>query len=253
MTMDAIAHHIRLTTGQQISARTATRYAHIIGKSFKKAFRLVDYKHDKFTVRKFCSSFLSSKRIVSIDESCFYVGDHPRKGWCTRGRKLSISCSKTVRRTKFTLLMAVTEDGIIHHEILDHNCKKTDFISFFKNIPFQSADTVVMDNISFHHSKEIIEWASLKSVSVLHTPPYSPRCNPIEKVFGFLKPRYRKACQESNNNFDKTVCLQTFEGVLATTRNRKLHSTFESTRKFVCETISSIDTDPSFVFMGYDK
>ncbi len=58
-------------------------------------------------------------------------------------------------------------------------------------------DIVVMDNISFHHSKEVRELANQHNVQIIFTPPYSPEFNPIEIVFSLLKRMYRAAL---NNN-----------------------------------------------------
>jgi transposase len=260
MTMGEIAHHLRERTGRRVSARTVNRYAHEVGKSCKKAYRIVDHTHDNRSVKAFCTSFLEAKNVVSIDESCFYVGDHPRRGWCTKGTKLAVRASKSLRMTKFTLLMAVTEEGVLHYKVLDHNCKKPHFITFFKEIPFSEDSTVVMDNISFHHSKEIVQLAKELKVTLLHTPPYSPRCNPIEKVFGALKPRYRRASWEIPKPSEASVYRQRFEELVALevasnrSSDRPMYvATFESTRRFLRETVANIDLDASFRFVGYDR
>ena len=70
-TMRQIAHDVSSCTGLRISSRTANRYAHLAGKSFKKAFPVVDHCHDNQRVKDFCSAFLASPSIVSVDESCF--------------------------------------------------------------------------------------------------------------------------------------------------------------------------------------
>lgn len=51
---------------------------------------------------------------------------------------------------------------------------------------------ILMDNVSFHHSKRVIEFLEFKNWDVLFTPPYSPVFNPIEGVFSIVKRYYQK-------------------------------------------------------------
>ncbi len=50
--------------------------------------------------------------LYCIDEAGFYVGDHPRKGRAKRGQRLAIGTGKSLRKTKFTLVMAIGVNGI---------------------------------------------------------------------------------------------------------------------------------------------
>ena len=50
-------------------------------------------------------------QLYSVDEAGFYVGDHPRKGRAKRGKRLAVGTSKTLRRTKFSLVMVVGRNG----------------------------------------------------------------------------------------------------------------------------------------------
>ena len=93
-----------------------------------------------------------------------------------------------------TLIMAVSSAGVVHHKILDHNCRKTDFLEFLEDLPVAPGTTVVMDNLACHRSVEAKAIMTRKGVKPLFTPPYSPRFNAIEYVFGWMKPLYRSNC-----------------------------------------------------------
>jgi transposase len=56
---------------------------------------------------------------------------------------------------------------------------------------------VLMDNISFHHSKEIKELAKQHKMKLLYPPPYSPDFNPIELAFSQLKRIFRNKLYEN--------------------------------------------------------
>jgi transposase len=51
---------------------------------------------------------------------------------------------------------------------------------------------IMLDNVSFHHSKYVVEYCNHRGWSLLFTPPYSPWFNPIELCFSIIKRRYAK-------------------------------------------------------------
>ena len=199
--------------------------------------RVVNYQHDNSKVVQSCTDFKKAfhdNTIVSIDKAGFYVGDHPKKGWAIKGQAPVISTDRTVRRTKFSLIMATGTEGVLYYEILDHNCKKTDFVGFFERMQLPEGTTIVMDNLKSHHSKEVAKVVEAKKWTCLFTPPYSQACNPIEKVFGKLKPKYRRTCpsitSKDPNDFKKAfvALLREQNGYL---------STFQNTYNFVNKTL----------------
>jgi transposase len=54
-------------------------------------------------------------------------------------------------------------------------------------------DWVVLDNATFHHGGRIAELIEAAGCDVVYLPPYSPDLNRIEKCWGWLKNRIRKA------------------------------------------------------------
>jgi transposase len=91
--------------------------------------------------------------------------------------------------------MAVSaQRGIVGAQILDHNCRKADFIEFIRHLDVPPDTSLLMDNVAFHHSADTRQMISDKGLRPLFIPPYSPRVNAIENVFGVLKSRYRKRC-----------------------------------------------------------
>jgi transposase len=131
MTMNGLSRVLKERCGLNRARTTVGRYRAACGFAWKKAFRTVVPKHDPQRVQAFCEAHLSCREnLVCIDEACFYVGDHPKRGYSQRGRRLTVATSRTVRRTKYTLLMAVARTGLVHYKILDHNCKKPDFVQF---------------------------------------------------------------------------------------------------------------------------
>ena len=90
--------------------------------------------------------------------------------------------------------MAITGSGVVQYRIFDHNCTKSDFIAFLYDLPVQPGQRLLMDNLRLHHCKEAREAMASKHIIPLYIPPYSPRYNAIENVFGVLKSSYRRTC-----------------------------------------------------------
>jgi transposase len=93
-------------------------------------------------------------------------------------------------------------------------------------------------------------WPTVGSKGYI-SPPYSPRCNPIENVFGMLKPLYRKNCP-SVTSTNKEDYKQIFIDLVNQYKQSSFKSTFDDTLTFLRETRHNIDADPNFQFIGYD-
>ena len=66
-----------------------------------------------------------------------------------------------------------------------------------------------MDNVCFHHSKEVVNYIKTQDWSLLFKPPYSPWFNPIENVFSVVKNQYRKSKNIENSfNFAKPTIVK---------------------------------------------
>ncbi len=139
----------------------------------------------------------------------------------------------------------------MYHEVLDHNCKKPDFVAFIKKLNAPVGSSLLMDNIAFHHSKETLEAINSKGYKPLFIPPYSPRLNAIENFFGILKSNYRKLCPPSfMANFNYKDC---FENLTKKYCNYNLLNFFNKSQRIVDDTLLGIQSDPlGFSFCGYD-
>lgn len=198
ITMNQLAGVVQRQCGVNRSSSTMGRYRRACGITRKKAFRVVDAQHDLEKVLGFCRQHVAiGDELVCIDEAGFYVGEHGRYGYMSKGQRLNILAGRTMRRTKYTLLMAIAKSGVVHYKILDHNCKKADFITFISELPVAPGSALLMDNIQFHHSKDTVEAVRLKGCTQLFIPPYSPKFNAIENVFGTIKSRFRHQCPQA--------------------------------------------------------
>ena len=179
-----------------VSTRTVCRYIKRIVWTYKKAFRNVKCDHNPEELLAFSSAYTAAigqsyDNVVCIDEAGFYVGDHARYGYAPRGKRLHVANS---RPRKHTLLMAISRSGVVGYTIMDHNCKKPDFVDFIEKLPLRPGQALLMDNIPFHKSHDTMAAIARKGCSALFIPRYSPRFNAIEYVFSAVKREYRDAC-----------------------------------------------------------
>jgi len=56
---------------------------------------------------------------------------------------------------------------------------------------------VIMDKAGFHTPKNII---IPDNIILVHIPPYSPELNSVEKIWGFLKSKYKDKVFETSTN-----------------------------------------------------
>jgi transposase len=201
-TMSVIVQSLKAACGVVVSPSTASRIVKQTGFTKKKAFRTSSSPYDPQRVLSHAYN-TSRDDVICVDEACFYLGDHPKTGYAPKGRRLNVASNPCLRRKKLTLIMAVGRSGVLYYDISDCNVNKMLFLDFIKRLPCPPGTVVLMDNVAFHHSKETQSVLEAKGVAPLFTPPYSPRLNAIENVFGVLKQTYRSNCPISfDNTFD---------------------------------------------------
>jgi transposase len=193
----------------------------------------------------FCKKYIENEdSIVCIDEACFYVGDKGKYGYCQKGKRLNIEMSRTLRRKKYTLIMAISKNQIIHYKILSSNCNLKAYKSFVEELQLPSGTTLLMDNVQFHKSKEMNNVYASKGFKVLFVPPYSPKMNAIENVFSYLKREYRSMCPvQVQDNFDY---VGAFESVLA--KLSAFNKFYSRVKKHVLDAV----VQNGEMFCGYD-
>lgn len=133
---------------------------------------------------------ITRKNVISIDETYFKTKEVPNYGWCRQGSKLTVY--KKVQIKKYSVIMAISNKKIIHYLISDKNINSNSFCKFMNDVCSKTRRKYfLMDNVSFHKSKVLMELIKNKKRKIIYTPPYSPQYNPIEEVFSEIKRKYR--------------------------------------------------------------
>ena len=103
---------------------------------------------------------------------------------------------------RFSILPAISLQGVLHLDILTKSWTGIDFQSFVETLldrmnPFPLPNSVlVCDNASAHHFDGLHALVEAHSCRLLYLPPYSPDLNPIEEGFSVMK-----AWIQKNNDY----------------------------------------------------
>ena len=93
--------------------------------------------------------------------------------------------TKNMKNT--SVCSCITNEGNITYETNSSSYNKNSFLSFMKKLDLPINTIILIDNVRFHHSKEVKSYAKTKNWDLLYIPPYSPWFNPIENIFSLVK------------------------------------------------------------------
>lgn len=106
----------------------------------------------------------------------------PNYGWTKMGIPLNHYVKTNPK--KYSIIMAISNNKIIHYEIHDRNINSKIFIQFVRTLTKKFNNKyILLDNVSFHKCKQISDILIKNKNRLLFIPPYSPQFNPIEEVF----------------------------------------------------------------------
>lgn len=110
----------------------------------------------------------------------------------------------TFRGSKYSILPALSLDGILHLEVLDKAITGADFGWFVQGLlprmnEWPLANSIlVVDNAAIHKVAGIREMVEARGARLLYLPTYSPDLNPIELAFSSIKAWLRANCNRLN-------------------------------------------------------
>jgi transposase len=137
---------------------------------------------------------MNAQHLVFIDESGVNTRMMRSHARAPRGQR-ALDHQRVARGPNYTLIGALTKDGILASHLLDGSMRKAEFLRYLKDelLPkLTKGSVVVMDNLRIHHCAEAKALAQGCGISFAFVPPYSPRFNPIEEAWSKLKAFLRK-------------------------------------------------------------
>lgn len=102
-----------------------------------------------------------------------------------------------------TMILAINSNGISHHKFLNGSSNTNEFIIFLNELQLKNITQkyILMDNVSFHHSKQVCLLLKELNLQPIYTSPYSPEWNPAEMFFSLYK-RIHRSMNNIKMNID---------------------------------------------------
>ena len=146
---------------------------------------------------------IHSEDIVVIDESGADLGmdsEYAR----AEGDERAISPRPFNKGNKFSIIGALSILGIVATMYLELAVNTDIFLSFISNMlvpKLRRGMYVILDNVRFHKSDEVIKAIESTGAKAVFLPPYSPDLSPIEKMWSKVKIVLRKLKPRSKAEF----------------------------------------------------
>lgn len=137
---------------------------------------------------------MKKRKIIFLDE-CGINTNMTRYYGRAKGKKRVYDYVPAKRTKRTTLLSSVRLDGTPAYTFFQGALNGKIFLDYIRNIlvpTLNKGDIVIMDNLSCHKVKGVVETIEAVGASVLYLPPYSPDLNPIEMMWSKIKSLLRK-------------------------------------------------------------
>lgn len=136
-----------------------------------------------------------AQHLVYVDESGMDERDAYGYGYAPAGERC-YDLKSGQRGGRVNLIAGYREHQLMAPFTVEGACNRTVFETWLETCLIPAlcpGDWGVLDNATFHHGGRIAELIQAAGCEVVYLPPYSPDLNRIEKCWGWLKSRIRKA------------------------------------------------------------
>lgn len=137
---------------------------------------------------------IEPQNLIFLDESGVKQEDTITHSWSPKGQPSEVKEPKG-KKSHTTIVGAISLFGLLAAMICDCTFDQYGFQAFIENFlgPHIGPGTwVIMDNVSFHKVKSVVEIIESTGAKVVFLPPYHPELNPIEMMWAKIKPTIRK-------------------------------------------------------------
>ena len=137
---------------------------------------------------------MDTSKLIFLDESGINTGMTRLYGRSSSGARV-IDYVPDVRFERTSILSSIRANGdmvpLVFKGTLNGDLFK-EYISKCLVPTLKEGDIVIMDNLSSHKVKGVVEPIIAAGASVVYLPPYSPDLNPIEMMWSKIKAYLRK-------------------------------------------------------------
>ena len=217
--LNELCHKVYEVYGVNVSPSTICRTLMSYQITRKKVRYIALQRCDSFRGAFMAQSFMfSTDKFVWIDETGSDARDQARKyGYALRGQAPVMQ--RFHSRGRRTNAMAAICTSVCL-ELTTTTVNQEVFFDFIRGslIPNMMAfngtnprSIAMMDNLSVHHVREVLDLFHQAGILVLFLPPYSPDLNPMEEAFSYVKSYLRK-----HDELLRTVSYQHVQDIIRT-------------------------------------
>ena len=134
---------------------------------------------------------INGHQCVSLDETSFGRRGSVTYGYSKKGNPLFVK-NKPSRITTTSALSAVSPEGKVYLSKRYGSFNRNTFLEALESFSFPKGTVVLLNNVAFHHSRCVKEYARGHDIHLLYVPAYSPWFNPIEGGISVVKRHFYK-------------------------------------------------------------
>jgi len=146
-------------------------------------------------------------KLVFLDETSINTGMTRLYGRGTSNERV-VDYTPDIRFERTTLLSSVRLNGDIIPVVFEGSLNGDIFKEYIRQFLVPSlhkGDIVIMDNLTSHKVKGVIDPIKTAGASVLYLPPYSPDLNPIEMMWSKIKAYLRKIKTRTSDSLNNSL------------------------------------------------
>lgn len=191
-----IADYVEKTYSVKFSVIGITKLLHRLGFTYKKP-KIIPGKADKAKQEEFLKLYKQTQGALGENDRIYFADStHPQHntrssyGWILKGKKNDkfVKTNSGRKRLNLNGVLNFKEKTAVVLEEKTINSKATiNLLETVKTKQPKGKVFLIVDNASYHHSREVSNWLlHHRRFKLLFLPPYSPNLNLIERLWRFF-------------------------------------------------------------------
>jgi transposase len=219
ISLERISSKLFQDFGIRVGKSTVHRTMGQFSYSFKRVTLIPERRNDEGTIETrytYARDFLSllsehdGENIFFLDEAGFNVSMRAKSGWAPKGER-AVHTVTNLRTRNISLCCTMSKNGAFHYRTQNFPYNSVSFGQYVDDLlrvfdgREMSGVVIVMDNVRFHHNREILESIRSRGHVVKFLPPYSPFLNPIENMFAQWKQMVRSGASQNEGELLRLI------------------------------------------------
>ena len=156
----------------------------------------------------------NQENLLFVDEAVYSSTQIAQKVWAPRGLESPMVARNKISFKAVAVVAAMDIRGkVVAVHMKEKSIKKADFLDFLSLLRESVKDRqiLLLDNLSFHRSKEVKEYCADNEFTIEYNSIYSSQVNAIERLWSFSKREFRRECIRTKNFKNKALIRRLVE------------------------------------------